>query len=242
MTSTRILRDVPARPYAFAALDAEAPSPEIPSFVPLSDMTTWSVSRKGAPPESDSDPLPPAMAEAFERGREAGRADRDDEVTTLQAEIDRLTQAQTEAAEAAEVQVAFVRDAAERLHAHWSETVRALQPTLAALALDVAEAVLDAPLGDAQRAATDGAIATAVDALAGEAPLSVAVHPVDLLHLQESGLADTLSETHPTLRWEPDSTLAEGDWSVATPDAAVRRLRATMIATLRERLGLPVLS
>ena len=77
-----------------------------------------------------------------------------------------------------------------------------------------------------------------MDALAGDAPLSVIVHPVTLLHLQETGLADSLQGAHPRLRWEPDNTIAEDDWAASTPEAAIRRIRDSMLASLRERLGL----
>lgn len=211
---SRVLRGITPEPYTFASfgLDGEViAAPPVPA------------------------PSPEALEEAYERGRKAGLRERQEEVAALQEETVRLAQ---DLKNGIETQKAFVQHTADRLGEQWQEALRELEPKLAAIAIDVAEAVLEAPLADLQRDATDRAIADAVDALAGDAPLSVVVHPVTLLHLQEIGLADSLQGAHPRLRWEPDNTIAEDDWAASTPDAAVRRIRETMLASLRERLGL----
>lgn len=212
----RVLRGITPEPYTFDQLGANgevvvAPTPLAP-----------------APP-------PEALEDAYERGRKDGLRERQDEVAALQEETVRLAQSLKEGIED---QKAFVQHTADRLCEQWTSALKTMEPTLAAIAIDVAEAVLEAPLADIQRDATDRAIADAVDALAGDAPLSVIVHPVTLLHLQETGLADSLQGAHPRLRWEPDNTIAEDDWAASTPEAAIRRIRDSMLASLRERLGL----
>lgn len=233
--SPRVLRGLSPSPYAFEVLDGRAaPSPEPPPFVAYADLLTLSAPSEPEPPP----PAPVDPDEAFEDGRRAGLAERDGEVEALRAEVDRLTAALDEATATADERAAFAERAAERLSAGWAEAARQAEPQMAALALETAEALLGAPLSPEQRAAADRAIAVAVDTVAGEGPLVVTLHPVDLLHLQEAGLAESLSGAHPGLRWEPDGTFAEGDWSVSTSDAAIRRVRADMVAALRTRLGL----
>lgn len=232
---SRVLRGLSPSPYAFDVLDGDAgPSPEPPTFIAYDDLLALSTPVEAEPPP----PAPIDPAEAFEDGRQAGRAERDEEVDALRAEVDRLTAALDEATATAAERATFAERAAERLSTEWTEAIRRTEPQLVSLAIETAEALLDAPLSPEQRTAADRAVAVAVDGVAGEAPLVVALHPVDLLHLQESGLADSLSGAHPGLRWEPDGTFAEGDWSVSTSDAAIRRVRADMVAALRNRLGL----
>ena len=214
-SSPRVLRGVDPAPYTFATIGADgeidAPAPSVPTITP------------------------DELEAAFERGREAGMRERQDEVAALQDETVRLAQQLQDGIEA---QKAFTERTAEGLGEQWRTAIRQLEPTLAEIAVDIAEAILEAPLADAQRAALDRSLAGAVDALAGDAPLSVTVHPVTLLHLQETGLAESLIGAHPRLRWEPDNTIAEDDWAASTPEAAVRRIRAAMLTDLRERLGL----
>lgn len=125
-----------------------------------------------------------------------------------------------------------------RLRALWDERLAAADPHLVGLAVDVAEAVLDASLGESSQAATAAAITGAVERLAARPPLVVTLHPVDHLRLQETGLVDALSASHPDLRWVPDPALAEGDWSLDANGAAIRRIRAEVLHDLRVRLGL----
>ncbi len=215
-TPSRVLRGVTLEPYTFDQFGANgevvvAPRPSTPA------------------------PSAEAVEEAYAKGHKEGLRERQDEVAALQEETVRLAQ---NLKTGIEDQKAFVQHTADRLSEEWQSALRQLEPTLAAIAIDVAEAVLEAPLDNIQRDATDRAIADAVDALAGDAPLSVIVHPVTLLHLQETGLAESLQGAHPRLRWEPDNTIAEDDWAASTPEAAVRRIRSSMLASLRERIGL----
>jgi hypothetical protein len=74
--------------------------------------------------------------------------------------------------------------------------------------------------------------------LAGTPPITVTVHPVDYQRLQESGLADHLTDKYDDLQLESDPERAEGDWTVASPAGAIRRRRREVIDTLRGRLSL----
>ena len=212
---SRVLRGIEPAPYTFATIHADG---EIAEPIPTVPVIT-----------------PDELEAAFERGREEGMRERQNEVAALQDETVRLAQQLQDGIEAQKV---FIERTAEGLGDQWRTAVRQLEPTLAEIAVDIAEAILESPLADTQRAALDRSLAGAVDALAGDAPLSVTVHPVTLLHLQETGLAESLIGAHPRLRWEPDNTIAEDDWAASTPEAAIRRIRAAMLTDLRERLGL----
>ena len=231
-SSARVLRGLRPPPHVFGPLGEDGPPAA--TFAPAASPV--SVGRPARPPE----PEPPdaaALDAARAEGHEAGRASRDAEVAALQAEVERLAEERDGAARAAEAQAAGTAEAADRLSALWAEAVRALEPDLAALAVDVAEAVLDAPLAGAQRAAVGRALADAVDGLAGALPVTVRVHPVALLALREAGLAGALEGAH-DLRWEPDDALAPDEWAVETDAGAVHRLRGLILAALRDRLGL----
>jgi flagellar biosynthesis/type III secretory pathway protein FliH len=141
------------------------------------------------------------------------------------------------AAEYEAERAALVADAA-RLRALWEEHLADADPHLVGLAVDVAEAVLDGTIGSETHAATAAAITGAVEHLAARPPLVVTLHPVDHLRLQEAGLVDALSVSHPDLRWVPDPALAEGDWALDANGAAIRRIRAEVLHDLRVRLGL----
>ncbi|WP_412069072.1 hypothetical protein [Rubrivirga sp. IMCC43871] len=214
MPLARVLRQPTAAAYAFGALGDPPIEPFV--FEPM--------------PEPD----PPG---AFVAGREAGLAEAEAQVEALQAEVDRLAAALDDARAAAAKRAAFAETAAAALRTRWDEAVRGLEAPLIELAVEVAEAVLDAPLGPAQRAAAEAALSSAVDAVSGTAPVTVALHPVDLLHVQETGLAASIEATHPGLRWEADPALAEGDWGVSTSTAAIQRIRTDMMTALRSRLS-----
>ena len=231
--ATRVLRGPAPPAHTFAALGDGVPAVAPPTFVAFPDLVE---SEPAAPPE------PPDPAETFDEGRQVGRTDRDAEVEALQAEVDRLqaalADAEAAAAEADGLRAEAVAEAAERLAVLWSDAVREMQPTMASIAIEAAEALLAAPLSEPQQAAAETAIAEAVDALAADGPVVVALHPVDLLRLQEAGLAASLTGAHPGLRWEPDAALAESDWTATTSEATIRRVRTDMVASLRARLGL----
>lgn len=221
-SAPRVLRASAAARYAFAPLHTPVSEPDPADAV-----------------------LEAACADAYAAGVDAGaesaRADAQEQLEALRADAARLAEALAAAEAAADAARALATEAAARLEAAWNAGVRALEPSLAALALSVAEGVLDAPLSEAQHHAASAALAEAVDAVAATGPATVALHPVDLLRLQEGGLANAMQSAHPSLQWEADTHLAPGDWTVETPEAAVHRLRAPMLDTLRERLGLPLL-
>ncbi|RMH49066.1 MAG: hypothetical protein D6685_19685, partial [Bacteroidetes bacterium] len=114
--------------------------------------------------------------------------------------------------------------------------IRQTEPLLADLALAVAETVLDAPLPTHIKSVSTKALSNAIEQLAADPPVDVSLHPVDFLHLQETGLIDQLRATHERLRWHPDSTLKQGDWMVQSPKGAIRRLQDELLDTLRRRL------
>ena len=213
--SNAVLRGLSPVPFVFGALGEEPAAAQ-------------------APQRSDAD--------AFEAGRQAGQAEHADRLAALTAEVEALRAELDAAADAEAAHQAMCRETADKLSDAWAEGVRSLEPSLAALAIETAEAILEAPLSDSQRGAAERALSEAIDTVAGGPPVTIALHPIDLLRFQETGLAGALDETHPGLRWEADSGLAEGDWFVSTADAAVRRVRLAMVAALRERLGLPALN
>ncbi|MEP0548545.1 MAG: hypothetical protein ABJF88_16540 [Rhodothermales bacterium] len=143
-----------------------------------------------------------------------------------------------ETAAAAEAAYATAAAGLDQLHADWSDHLHRIEPLLVQLALDATELLLGSGLPDAVRDATTEALTAAVEQLAADAPLTVATHPVDYLHLQEGGFVEHLAASHPGLRWTPNPALAEGDWVVESPKAAVRRIRSEMLRHLHDRLGL----
>ena len=214
-----VLRGLSPPPFAFGPLADDAPTDQ-PTFTPFSVTSS-----------SDLD-------DAFQAGHQQGADEAAERLAALEAEVASLRAALTEAGDSDRAHTDLCRETGERLSAEWAEGIKSLEPALAALALDAAQAVLDAPLSDVQRSAAERALSAAIDTIAGGPPVTVTLHPIDLLRFQESGLAGALDATHPGMRWEADAGLAEGDWSVSTSDAAVRRVRTAMVAALRERLGL----
>ncbi len=220
-----------AEPFELPVL---APDPEFPPAAPEPE------------PEEPVEPPPPPpvdpealkaewdaawqarMTEAVEQARkegyDAGRAEAEE---ALRAEV-------------ASAKAAFVADAA-RLQEAWRAFMEKAEPMLAHLAFTTAGAILDAPLPTDVKDLATRALSRAVDRLAGEAQLRISLHPVDLLRLRESGLADELSAAHPGLEWDSDERLREGDWIVQSPAAMIRRVKEELLETLRERLGLPPL-
>ena len=250
---TPVLRGLDPAPFRFGALeagpaDAPSPAPFAPlfpdaagleaAFAPLFAAGPPAPAPAAPAPAPETTPDPAPAPRGYRDGVEDGRAERGPEVAALEAEVARLADAVARAEDAGREHRRTVADAVARLSGVWSDAVRALEADLAALAVDVAEGVLDAPLTEAQRAAAAAALAQAVDALAGGPPIGIAVHPVDYLHVHESGLADALAGAHPGLHWDSDATLGEGDWRAATADGAVHRVRSEMLDALRDRLGL----
>ncbi len=200
-------------------------------------------------PESPPDPEPSPLDEAHAAWQAEADAALAEAVAAAREEAFAAGRAEglAEGANAAEAEAEADRDAdrsafaedAKRLRARWTDHLRRAEPLLVQLAIDTAEALLDAPLPDGLRALGEEALTAAVEQLAEEAPLTLTLHPADRLRLQEHGLAEHLDATFPGLRWTTDPSLAEGDWLVETPKAAVRRVRAELLGQLRDRLGLP---
>lgn len=168
-----------------------------------------------------NDRLDDAVAQARSEGYEEGYAAAKEE---LQAEFD-------------ERKATLASDLVH-LESLWNDFIEQCEPVLAELALDVAEALLDAPLPQAVKAASARAITQAIEELSGEPPITVSLHPVDYLRLEETGVADQLNASHERLRWNTDSDLEHGEWIVESPAKAVRHLTDELLRTLKSRLGL----
>lgn len=165
--------------------------------------------------------LEEATAQALEQGKAEGYAQAQ---ADLQAEIN-------------EQKMALTADVAQLKHC-WSDFIGECETLLAQIAFEVAEALLDAPLPDAIKEATAASLTDAIEHLAGEAPLTVTLHPIDYLRLQESGLVERLETVFADLRWQADPDLTQGDWIVLSPTAAIRRFKQELLQDLLHRLGL----
>ncbi|MGB3543586.1 hypothetical protein [Rubrivirga sp.] len=243
---TSVLRGLEPEPFHFSAVEDVPPLSREPfaplfergvledEFVPL--FQTDSALESTSSPASLATPPPTPLT--YHDGLEAGRSEVALEISNLEAEVERLTGKVAQAEDADRQHQEIVTGAVERLSALWADAVRALEADLAALAIDVAEGVLDAPLTDAQRAASSSVLAQAVDTLSSGPAIDISTHPVDHLHLRESGLTDALSAAHTDLHWDTNAALNEGDWRVSTSEGAVHRVRAEMFESLRDRLGL----
>jgi flagellar assembly protein FliH len=167
-----------------------------------------------------------ARADGYERGHDDGYDDGYDAAeSALQAEWE-------------DARAALIDDTT-RFEEAWAQYVEANETRFVELALTLAEAIVDAPLSDEVRAASETALADAVAELASTPPVTVTVHPVDYQRLQESGVAERLINAHDDVQLESDPERPEGDWDVSSPTGVVRRRRSEVIATLRDRLGLP---
>lgn len=125
----------------------------------------------------------------------------------------------------------------EAMKAAWQAHLNAGESMMAELAFEIAETIVGAPLPDNVRRVSVRALREAVEALAGS-PVSVSIHPVDRLRLQETGVEEEMRAIVPELRFESDPLLNEGDWLVETDTSSVRHLRAELLDALRRRLGL----
>lgn len=170
-----------------------------------------------------------ARAEGYDAGREDGyQAGYDegyeDAETTLRAEWE-------------EERESLIGDIT-RFEEVWTQYIDENESRFVELALQLAESIVDAPIADSLRKASEEALTEAVAELAGTPPITVTVHPVDYQRLQESGLADHLTDKYDELQLESDPERTEGDWTVASPAGAVRRRRREVIDTLRSHLRL----
>lgn len=170
-----------------------------------------------------------ARAEGYEAGREEGydagyEEGYDEAEATLRAEWE----AEREA---------LIEDIT-RFDEVWAEYIDESESRFVELALQLAEAIVDAPIASSLRQASEEALAEAVAKLSGTPPVTITVHPVDFQRLQESGLAEHLTDKYEDLHLESDPECAEGDWSVASPSGVVRRRRQEVVNTLRDHLSL----
>lgn len=120
----------------------------------------------------------------------------------------------------------------------WTQYVDENESRMVELTLQMAEAIVDAPLTDSLRRVSEEAVIEAVAELAGTPPITITVHPVDFQRFHESGLAEHLTEKYEELQLESDPEREEGDWTVSSPAGAIRRRRSEVIDTLRNRLRL----
>lgn len=124
-----------------------------------------------------------------------------------------------------------------RLQTSFEAFMESVEVRAVALAVDAAEAVLGCNLPDDARLVIEQSLATAIEELAGDGAIDVNLHPVDLLRIQESGFEAQVSSAVPSVRWSPDETLEEGDWSAKSSQAVIRRIRSELVNSLRARLG-----
>lgn len=200
-----------------------------------------SAAAPGDAPESSGSEQAEAPEAAPEAALEAApEAAREAALEAARAEGYAAGRADAEAALRAEVELhkAAVSTDLERLEERLRAFLTRLETDLVAVALDAAELVAGATPPEPVAAALGRAVAQALDALSTGDALGVHLHPVDLLRLQEEGIVDALSASHPGLRWAPDDRLAEGDWYVFSHEAAVRRVRAELLDGLRARFDL----
>lgn len=126
----------------------------------------------------------------------------------------------------------------ERFGSIWEDFLAECEPLMGEIAFGVAQAILDAPLPQGTKGVASRAIIEAVELLRGHAPVEIAIHPVDFLRLQESGIVDQLESLNSEIRWEPTSDIKQGEWVVQSPVAVIRRLEEELFSTLKSRVGL----
>lgn len=177
-------------------------------------------------PEHVEEAIEDARVEGYEKGYSEGYDDGYDEAEqSLRAEWEEERET--------------LIDDTNRFETLWAQYIDENESRMVELTLQLAEAIVDAPLTDSLRSAAEEAIIEAVAELAVTPPITITVHPVDYKRLQESGLADHLTEKYEDLQLESDPDRVEGDWTVASPAGAIRRRRSEVIDTLRSRLRLP---
>lgn len=168
-----------------------------------------------------------ARAEGYEEGHDDGyEAGYDDGYEEAEA---------TAQAEFEETRQQLLEDAA-RFEEIWETYIDDAESEIVELSLDLAETIVDAPLTETMRQASEEAVIEAVTELAGTPPVTIRLHPVDCQRVRESGLVTRLQENYEGLTLEPEPDFEEGDWSVSSPTGVVRRLRAEVLETLRGEL------
>jgi hypothetical protein len=163
-----------------------------------------------------------AVVRARTEAADEVRAELQQEMDALQAELDTLR--------------AAYREDAERLQQAWQTFIHQTEPLLLDLAFGITRTLFEAPLPEDVRSIGARALTTAIDQLAADPPITISLHPVDLLRLQESGIVDQLEAVHSGLRWDARSDFNQGDWIAQSPEGAVRRVKEELMAALREQL------
>ena len=222
------------QPYDVSSIEYEPdfPLPKISDEWIEDDVTIWDVpldDKKKKDPaalleqlqEEWKTQLEDDTARAREEGFNAGYAVAQQELET------QIESAKTEFVE----EIAHIKTA-------WEEYLKVVEPKLAALAFEIAETILDAPLPKDTRTLTIRTIMEAVEQLSSESSIEIILHPVDYLQFQENGVEQQLQAMRSGLRWHPNPDLKEGDWIVQSPTSTTRRLKAELIGMLKNQLGL----
>ena len=116
----------------------------------------------------------------------------------------------------------------------WTNLTGQLEREIPPLLVEIAAKVLGQELPSIFKQQIGPAVAEAIDDLADGGPLVVSLHPVDHLLLQESGLKDQIDDATPEVTWKPNPDLNEGDWSVSSKEAVLRRFKEEIIERLQE--------
>ena len=116
----------------------------------------------------------------------------------------------------------------------WTNLTDQLEREIPPRLVSIASKVLGQELPRAFKQQVGPAVAEAIDELAGGGPVVVSLHPVDHLLLQESGLKGQIEGATPEVTWKPDPDLSEGDWSISSKEAVLRRFKKEIIGRLQE--------
>ena len=158
-----------------------------------------------------------ARAEGYEQGYAAAKKDLEDEFFTAKKHY---------------------QEGLQRLRDTWGGFISRSETLLLEIAVEIAQFLIDVPLPERFSKLTEEALVEALENLSHDVPIRLSLNPVDLMRLQESGMARFVEEQFPTLRWDPQATLKEGNWIIQTPRQAIRRVSEELIENLRDRFGL----
>ena len=162
-----------------------------------------------------------AVEESYEWGYQAGEAAMRDQ---LEADFNRRH--------------ATMMNEIKPLQKLWETFIERAEPSLVEFTFAVVDQLLSAPLTAPLRAISERALIRALDKLKHDAPIRISLNPVDLLRLEESGLAENLKSGFPLLSWEANPDIVEGDWYLESPQKVIRHVAAELITNLQERLNL----
>ena len=204
---------VPASTPGPAAAETEEPFRDIERTLRESLRAEWEadwVERLDAAVEN-------ARSEGFDQGYAAAKMAHEEALETTREEY---------------------RAGLSRLRETWSSFINRSETLLLEIALEIAQFLVDAPLPERFSKRTEEALIEALEALSHDVPVRLSLNPVEMLRLQDSGMARFIEEQFPTLRWDPQATLKEGNWIVQTPRQAIRRVSDELLDNLRDRFGL----